>query len=77
MKIFQNVCGEKFCYFRHIRESGYGSDTNKSHKEAMSKLMEKYLDTRECRRQFILNHFEGLHTTKVPQKRCCDNCTMR
>lgn len=57
-------------------EASYGSEKHKQHKEAMATKMARYLDTRDCRRQFILDHFEGHReqATKAKQK-CCDNCT--
>lgn len=67
-----------FEVLRHLRENGYGSDKNKAHKEAMQQLIIRYFDTRDCRRQFILNHFEGTPIRDVPPKRnCCDNCTRK
>ncbi|KAL9694017.1 hypothetical protein quinque_013302 [Culex quinquefasciatus] len=43
--------------------------------EALSKKMHEYLDTRDCRRQFILNYFEGDSAKPTTsQKNCCDNC---
>ncbi|XP_055524633.1 bifunctional 3'-5' exonuclease/ATP-dependent helicase WRN-like isoform X2 [Wyeomyia smithii] len=42
--------------------------------EALSKKMHEYLDTRECRRRFILKYFEGKDIVAQPRKHCCDNC---
>ncbi|XP_058813595.1 bifunctional 3'-5' exonuclease/ATP-dependent helicase WRN-like [Topomyia yanbarensis] len=42
--------------------------------EALSKKMHEYLDTRDCRRRFILRYFEGDNVKVEPRKQCCDNC---
>uniref|UniRef100_A0A1Q3F1T2 DNA 3'-5' helicase n=1 Tax=Culex tarsalis TaxID=7177 RepID=A0A1Q3F1T2_CULTA len=44
--------------------------------EVLSKKMHEYLDTRDCRRQFILKYFEGdaVKPAQTSQKNCCDNC---
>ncbi|XP_058467439.1 bifunctional 3'-5' exonuclease/ATP-dependent helicase WRN-like [Malaya genurostris] len=42
--------------------------------EALSKKMHEYLDTRDCRRLFILRYFEGNNVKIDPRKQCCDNC---
>lgn len=42
--------------------------------EALSKKMYEYLDTRDCRRMFILKYFEGDVVKVDPRKNCCDNC---
>ncbi|KAK5644876.1 hypothetical protein RI129_006176 [Pyrocoelia pectoralis] len=62
-----------------IRElnTTYISAQNKMRQNAMEKIMRQYLETRDCRRQFILNHFEGCVTSKVPCQNCCDNCTRK
>uniref|UniRef100_A0A182NL71 DNA 3'-5' helicase n=1 Tax=Anopheles dirus TaxID=7168 RepID=A0A182NL71_9DIPT len=55
----------------------------------LSDRMQEYLDTRDCRRRFILQYFEeelgrednksgdsaGSKRLRQPGKRCCDNCT--
>lgn len=58
-------------------ETGYGSEKYKNHKETMARKMAKYLDSRDCRRNFILSHFEGKpdDTNYKPKAKCCDNCT--
>uniref|UniRef100_A0AAG5CT68 ATP-dependent DNA helicase n=1 Tax=Anopheles atroparvus TaxID=41427 RepID=A0AAG5CT68_ANOAO len=50
--------------------------------EQLSRTMNEYLDTRDCRRQFILRYFEGTlaqmgkQEEKVAMRsKCCDNCT--
>lgn len=45
--------------------------------EAMQKIMVKYLEARECRRQFILNYFEGGDKAIKNHPKCCDNCTRK
>lgn len=45
--------------------------------EAMQKIMVRYLESRDCRRQFILNHFEGGDKTLKNHQNCCDNCTRK
>ncbi|XP_053688457.1 bifunctional 3'-5' exonuclease/ATP-dependent helicase WRN-like [Sabethes cyaneus] len=42
--------------------------------EALSKKMHEYLDTRECRRRFILKYFEEKDVVVESRKHCCDNC---
>lgn len=42
--------------------------------EALSKKMLEYLDTRECRRKFILKYFEGDNVKVDARINCCDNC---
>lgn len=62
-----------------IREL-HGSHTsaqNTQRRDMMEKIMRQYLEMRDCRRQFILNHFEGSVTLKGPSKNCCDNCTRK
>ncbi|XP_058128789.1 bifunctional 3'-5' exonuclease/ATP-dependent helicase WRN-like [Anopheles ziemanni] len=55
----------------------------KTNLEQLSRTMNEYLDTRDCRRKFILRYFEGTlsqmgkqEETKVEMgRKCCDNCT--
>nr|CAD7400796.1 unnamed protein product [Timema cristinae] len=50
----------------------------RAHREDMIRRMEKYLETRECRRKLLLSHFEGEEeraAKKELSKICCDNCT--
>ncbi|XP_075216584.1 bifunctional 3'-5' exonuclease/ATP-dependent helicase WRN-like [Lycorma delicatula] len=53
----------------------------REHRLAMARLMEKYLDTQECRRQLIISYFDpGKNVTKSSEStvsRCCDNCSNR
>ncbi|XP_055586557.1 bifunctional 3'-5' exonuclease/ATP-dependent helicase WRN-like [Uranotaenia lowii] len=42
--------------------------------ESLSKKMHEYLDTRDCRRLFILKYFDGDNVKIKPRKNCCDNC---
>ncbi|XP_065095775.1 bifunctional 3'-5' exonuclease/ATP-dependent helicase WRN-like [Ochlerotatus camptorhynchus] len=42
--------------------------------EVLSKKMHEYLDTRDCRRKFILKYFEGDDVKVDARKNCCDNC---
>ncbi|KAF5273927.1 hypothetical protein FQA39_LY01042 [Lamprigera yunnana] len=58
-----------------IRELKENNAKNRNRQNAMSRIMLQYLETRTCRRQFILNHFEGSIKDKGPQRNCCDNCT--
>ncbi|XP_025833805.1 Werner syndrome ATP-dependent helicase [Agrilus planipennis] len=60
-----------------IKEMNSISDYNSARYMAMKEIMIQYLETRECRRQFILNHFEGRVKTNKPMPKCCDNCTKR
>lgn len=43
----------------------------------MLKYLQKYLETRNCRRQLLLSYFDDSNTfiEKVPTPNCCDNCT--
>ncbi|XP_050100015.1 Werner syndrome ATP-dependent helicase-like [Anopheles aquasalis] len=65
-----------------------GSGSVQHNLELLSRKMGEYLDTRDCRRRFILQYFEGTlselgsSVTAVTQAagdgkphRCCDNCT--
>ncbi|XP_049532110.1 Werner syndrome ATP-dependent helicase homolog [Anopheles darlingi] len=65
-----------------------GSGSVQHNLEQLSRKMSEYLDTRDCRRRFILQYFEGTLSqignreksaaqTAVDGKprRCCDNCT--
>ncbi|XP_059471989.1 bifunctional 3'-5' exonuclease/ATP-dependent helicase WRN-like [Neocloeon triangulifer] len=48
---------------------------HRKHKEEMTAEMTKYLeDTRSCRRQFLLTHFEGKSLKLNRHEECCDNC---
>nr|CAD7463015.1 unnamed protein product [Timema tahoe] len=50
----------------------------RAHREDMIRRMEKYLETRQCRRKLLLSHFEGEEgrtAKKELSKICCDNCT--
>ncbi|XP_055617830.1 bifunctional 3'-5' exonuclease/ATP-dependent helicase WRN-like [Toxorhynchites rutilus septentrionalis] len=42
--------------------------------ELLSKKIHEYLDTRDCRRKFILQYFEGGDVTVKTRIKCCDNC---
>lgn len=65
-------------YFRYLREVGGGSQKVQQRKEELMQIMVKYLDTRGCRREFILNHFEGscLRNNQI-NPNCCDNCSRK
>lgn len=57
-------------------EQGFGTENFKKHKNTMIQKMARYLDSRNCRRQFILDHFEGKNESNPkPKSNCCDNCT--
>ncbi|XKL69155.1 hypothetical protein PGB90_006924 [Kerria lacca] len=47
------------------------------HRKRMLKYLQKYLETRNCRRQLLLSYFDDSNTfiEKVPTPNCCDNCT--
>ncbi|KAF2904730.1 hypothetical protein ILUMI_01445 [Ignelater luminosus] len=66
-----------FDLHQNIREMSGTSDVNRARRDGMEKIMLQYLETRDCRRQFILNHFEGSVTPKKPKPKCCDNCTRK
>ncbi|RZF45694.1 hypothetical protein LSTR_LSTR004989 [Laodelphax striatellus] len=47
----------------------------KEHRDAMSRLMEKYLETQNCRREILISYFDDKYKGKgTPQQNCCDNC---
>ncbi|KAK9506185.1 hypothetical protein O3M35_008166 [Rhynocoris fuscipes] len=45
----------------------------REHKEDMSRIMERFLQTVECRRKILINHFDPNCQLKA-NIRCCDNC---
>ncbi|GLH16215.1 Bloom syndrome protein homolog [Gryllus bimaculatus] len=49
------------------------------HRRTAMLKMEQYLQSRQCRRQFLLSHFEPdrLKGPDTPAENCCDNCTFR
>ncbi|XP_019528078.3 bifunctional 3'-5' exonuclease/ATP-dependent helicase WRN [Aedes albopictus] len=55
-----------------LREHSHGGV--QKNLEALSKKMHEYLDTRDCRRKFILQYFEGDNVKVQPRINCCDNC---
>jgi superfamily II DNA helicase RecQ len=48
----------------------------KKHLEELSQKMMAYLNTRDCRRLFILRYFECSGGTCAPRANCCDNETL-
>ncbi|KAJ8946901.1 hypothetical protein NQ318_008257 [Aromia moschata] len=52
---------------------------NKDNKKEMADMMLTYLRSRNCRREFILFHFEGkkVSVSRKSVYTCCDNCTRR
>lgn len=63
-----------FLVHTNLREVGQGTAELKKHLEKLSEKMWDYLNTRECRRLFILQYFEGAETKCQKRKNCCDNC---
>lgn len=63
-----------FVTHTNLRESGNGSTEQKKNLERLSEKMLDYLNTRECRRLFILRYFEGDGAKCDKRKDCCDNC---
>ncbi|XP_063704544.1 LOW QUALITY PROTEIN: bifunctional 3'-5' exonuclease/ATP-dependent helicase WRN-like [Culicoides brevitarsis] len=57
-----------------LREAGRLSPAVKKNLEKLSDKMWDYLNTRNCRREFILNYFEGLSPKTSIKANCCDNC---
>ncbi|XP_073977389.1 ATP-dependent DNA helicase RecQ-like isoform X2 [Rhodnius prolixus] len=47
----------------------------REHKEEMCRVMERYLQSAECRRKIIISHFDSKCELE-PNIRCCDNCTV-
>lgn len=67
-------------YFREhtICKTDRKTLAQKEYKDRMSQYIQKYIDTLECRRKFILTYFqENTSQMKNPKRNCCDNCTMR
>ncbi|XP_060880137.1 uncharacterized protein LOC132952033 isoform X3 [Metopolophium dirhodum] len=51
-----------------------------SHKKKMAEAIEKYIETRLCRRQLLISYFEDVSSSNttdriIVRKDCCDNCT--
>lgn len=63
--------------FRLLRESTtHISKGFKAHQEQSSALMEKFLNSQDCRRKFVMDHFEdNISDYNKTKKNCCDNCT--
>ncbi|XP_063704543.1 bifunctional 3'-5' exonuclease/ATP-dependent helicase WRN-like [Culicoides brevitarsis] len=57
-----------------FRESGNSPAAVKKNLEKLSDKMWDYLNTRECRRLFILKYFEGSKAKCNQRPNCCDNC---
>lgn len=51
----------------------------KSHKEDMQRMMERYLQTPDCRRKILIKHFSPNFKFEDDRdlKSCCDNCVKR
>ncbi|GJQ85483.1 hypothetical protein Trydic_g23073 [Trypoxylus dichotomus] len=67
-----------FEVLRSLRELSYTTEVSKKQREAMTQNFLKYLETTNCRRQFILQYF-GDTSGKKEQAvlNCCDNCTRK
>lgn len=63
----------------NIREmNAYAKESQREHRKNMSLFMQKYIDTLECRRKFILQYFhDDTSVCKQPKYSCCDNCKMK
>ncbi|KAJ8928763.1 hypothetical protein NQ314_018621 [Rhamnusium bicolor] len=66
-----------FAVHRRLRENSYGNAATKANKEKMADLMLNYLTSRDCRRQFILSHFEDIKVQAPKRPLCCDNCVRK
>ncbi|XP_053669621.1 bifunctional 3'-5' exonuclease/ATP-dependent helicase WRN-like [Anopheles nili] len=74
-------CRADFKTHEFLRSNSYGTVQNNL--EQLSRKMSEYLDTRSCRRDFILQYFEGtlgkMERSAKPkqsgERKCCDNCT--
>lgn len=65
-----------FATHRNIRESAsfVQSQAHVKNAERLGEKMWEYLNTRDCRRLFILRYFEGDKATCEKRNNCCDNC---
>ncbi|XP_065222442.1 bifunctional 3'-5' exonuclease/ATP-dependent helicase WRN-like [Planococcus citri] len=65
-----------FSLQRYFTNTGSTNASIRDHRERMVRLMQQYLQTRECRRQLLLSYFTetapDLPTTLSAN--CCDNC---
>lgn len=59
---------------RTLRESSHMSQEYKRTLSLLTLKMQEYIDTRECRRLFILKYFKDEITNLKCRKFCCDNC---
>uniref|UniRef100_A0A1B6D7V2 ATP-dependent DNA helicase n=3 Tax=Clastoptera arizonana TaxID=38151 RepID=A0A1B6D7V2_9HEMI len=65
-----------FSISRHFLSSINGAF--REHREKMVRLMELYLETKECRRKVLISHFDQKEANELKAKdNCCDNCTMK
>ncbi|XP_039275960.1 Werner syndrome ATP-dependent helicase homolog [Nilaparvata lugens] len=46
----------------------------KEHRDAMARLMERYLESHNCRRYILISYFDDKYKGKGTQPNCCDNC---
>ncbi|CAG9819408.1 unnamed protein product [Phaedon cochleariae] len=64
-----------FSTLRMLAGKSQISEANRIRREQMLKLVEAYLISKECRRKFIISHFEGKEVPVENQSYCCDNCS--
>lgn len=63
-----------FAMHKNIRDQSYTSEKVKANLNKLSEKMWDLLNTRDCRRLFILKYFEGPNRTCEKRMDCCDNC---
>uniref|UniRef100_A0A336LU24 ATP-dependent DNA helicase n=1 Tax=Culicoides sonorensis TaxID=179676 RepID=A0A336LU24_CULSO len=63
-----------FATHNNLRELSHMSSECKKNLEKLSEKMWDYLNTRDCRRLFILRYFERNDVKCDKRKNCCDNC---
>lgn len=80
IKHVMKFCKMDFRFFRESTKCKTSAKTmaQKEHKDKMSQYIQKYIDTLDCRRKFILNYFqENTSHMREPKYNCCDNCRIR
>jgi RecQ family ATP-dependent DNA helicase len=60
-----------------LRELSGSSVQFKKHLEELALKMHQYLNTRDCRRLYILKYFEGVNAQCEQRDNCCDNCSRK
>lgn len=63
-----------FITHRNLREFSGQTQSQSHNAERLGEKMWEFLNTRDCRRLYILQYFEGSKATCEKRKNCCDNC---